>query len=343
MIGAIHFDKLNKIGYGNALFSTSFHQVTEDNDIELIPSLGSTFCTLSECGFICEENQSVESINLAENGTLTLGDYLLRINGLLESCIDQYSEYQLVSCIPITKMLKYIYKVLYASSLEDRLLCEFGYNLSDILSLNEEDRNEDKNENKDQNNKNINVKDLYLKICKSQLTGLSGGQQQRLRLSSLFLIERIRYDLRFQKLPSPPLSSSINEIEHHPMQLLVLDEPDHHFDDDFFIVLSRLLSTLDFNHQESLITIAVLHKELHEERLTKLFKDESKEFFPKLRVLKMKSLGFIDRNDVEMEIKYPLLKEAFLQYDIIKERSKSQHQNQIISSSILEESSLLVS
>lgn len=313
MIDAIHFNKLNNIGYGNAYFPASFYELNDNcEDIELISSSGMTLTALCECGFICEENQSVESINLAERGTLTLGDYLFRINGLLESCVDD--EYKLVSCISMRKMLRYVYEVLYAVSLEERLLCEFGCGILDIMNLDEE-----------------SVKELYLKICMSSLSGLSGGQQQRLRLSSLFLIERVRYDIRFMRREFINFSSFsdsiIKDIEHHPMQLLVLDEPDHHFDDDFFVVLSRLLSTLDLNHQENLTIVTVLHKDLHEDKLMKSLKDESKEFIPKLRILKMKSIGCVDRRDVEMEMKYPLLKEAFQQYDVIERRNNYNNEN----------------
>ena len=336
MIDAIHFEKLNKIGYGNAHFSSSFRDMNEN--IELISPSGMTLTVLSQSGFICEESQAVESINLAEKGalTLTLGDYLLRMNGLLKSCIDD-DKYELVECISSKRMLKYIYDVLCAVSLEERLLHQLGYySWDNIEKLNEKE-----------NKIKIEIEELYVKLCKIVLTGLSGGEQQRLRLSSLFLIERIRYDVKYGRIsssPSPSSSSIIKDIESHPMQLLVLDEPDHHFDKDFFFVLSRLLSTLDLNHQENLTVIAVLHKELHKEILINSFQGELKSFSPKLRSLTMKSLGYVDRNDKEMESKYPLLREAFQQYDVIEERNKKDKKEKdsilAVSVSILEESNL---
>jgi energy-coupling factor transporter ATP-binding protein EcfA2 len=285
MKGAIHCHKLRKIGYGNACFLASFRQEVDEGsgeDPSLLPPSDTTLCAMSRAGYICEESQAVGNINLGERtGYLTVGDILLRVNGLLQdSTNDSYALHG-----PNTPqiMMVYLYQVLEAVSLVDRLLflqlsVSAGAPSSrDLLS-------------RFKNDKQLS-EEMYSHLCHTPLVGLSGGEQQRLRLAALFLIERIRYDVHRSILSS----SVIPQLETQPMQLLLLDEPDHHIDSNFLLVLSLLLRTLHPSHQQHLILIVIMHQTiLSNESLEKIFYDPptnrpTEKLVSTLRYLRMRS------------------------------------------------------
>jgi ABC-type lipoprotein export system ATPase subunit len=275
---AIHCHKLRQIGYGNACFIASFHrhhshpypsqtqqsrgdhescvkeEGEEEGENEIISSSETTLCAMSRAGYICEESQAVGNINLGERvGSLTIGDLLLRVNGLLQDCTDD--SYALHEPNTPQIMMTYLYAVLQAVSLVDRLF--FHTSLSTPLAYAlPPSSTPPLTPLSHFNSQELSI--LYSHLCHTPLIGLSGGEQQRLRLASLFLLERIRFDVHEALLPS----SVISQLETQPMQLLLLDEPDHHMDSNFLLVLSQLLQTLTPTHQQGLILVVIMHQEV---------------------------------------------------------------------------------
>jgi energy-coupling factor transporter ATP-binding protein EcfA2 len=312
MLEGIFCPKLRKIGYGNACFNASYHDLNTSQDI--LPASKTTLTALSRAGYICEENQAVASINLGEGGAVTIGDIFFRINGLLEDCIGD--DYSLQSGNTSHIMISYLFEVLKAVSLFDRLLSQYfnqhnkhSTGVETIASLSDSELNE-----------------IYSKLCNTPLTGLSGGEQQRLRLASLFLLERIRYNVMIGTLPK----SIIGKIETQPMQLLLLDEPDHHIDSNFLSVISLLMQTLHQDHLRNLIILIIMHKDvisLQSLQQTFDFQTE-KRYSPKLRGLRMKSI--LDGNTVqnqdreEILLRDPLCEKAFEQYEMILKENRNE-------------------
>lgn len=181
---------------------------------------------------IAEFNQQVDGINLAAKDSLTLGDFFLRMNHLLHDCVDE--RYRL----HYGDIQQYVFmcwlQSLEASGLTRRLLPS-----TPLDSANQDD---------------------WLKVCNITLNGLSGGEQQRLRLASLIFVEKIKYEVYCGKLSKDVFGA----LSLHPVQLLLLDEPDQFIDQNFFSVLSNLLKCLDEEHRQVLSIVVVVHKEVSE-------------------------------------------------------------------------------
>jgi hypothetical protein len=110
----------------------------------------------------------MDAVNLAErSASVTAGDILLRINGLLRDCASD--TYELVEGLHPTAVYEMVSTVLDAAGLKGRL--------RDAAEGSEPGT----------------AVERLRRVCAYSLTGLSGGEQQRLRLASLFLVERIRF------------------------------------------------------------------------------------------------------------------------------------------------------
>lgn len=221
---------LRSTGFANAFLPASITTASDDESKPIAGCADSTLAALCLTGCVAEMSQALESFNIGEKNAATLGDVMLRTNGLLaDAAADTY--------VPITPLTaeevgQAMVAALDAAGLTTRIRRPaFG---GEIPSMTQE---------------------VLAKASALALKGLSGGEQQRLRLASLFLLERLRYDVWRR-------GEAIPHLEPQPVRVLLLDEPDHHIDIAFPAVLVSLIRTLRPGHLALLAIIVVMHSPL---------------------------------------------------------------------------------
>lgn len=219
--------KLRSTGFANAFLPASIKTAAgaaiADRD-------DSTLAALSLTGCVAELSQSLDSFNLGEKGAATLGDVMLRVNGLLaDPASDSYEPAKQFTPEEVGAAMV---AALDAAGLTPRIVRPaFGGVVPALTQA------------------------VLTKACAFALKGLSGGEQQRLRLASLFLLERLRYDVWRR-------GDAIPHIEAQPVRVLLLDEPDLHIDIAFPSVFASLMRTLHPEHLQMLAAVVVMHSPL---------------------------------------------------------------------------------
>lgn len=219
--------KLRSTGFANAFLPAS---VKTSDDATVADRDDSTLAALSLTGCVSELNQSLDSFNLGEKGAATLGDVMLRVNGLLaDAASDSYEPAKQLTPEEVGAAMV---AALDAAGLTPRIVRPaFGGDVPAVTQA------------------------VLAKACAFALKGLSGGEQQRLRLASLFLLERLRYDVWRR-------GEAIPHLEPQPVRLLLLDEPDLHIDIAFPSVFASLMRTLHSEHLAMLAAVVVMHSPL---------------------------------------------------------------------------------
>lgn len=179
---------------------------------------------------MAEVTQALDSLNLGERSAATLGDVMLRANGLLsDPTSDAYAPIKPLSAAEVCCAM---IAALDAAGLGIRVRRPaFGSNVASSHQA------------------------RLTKAGALSLYGLSGGEQQRLRLASLFLLERLRFDVWHR-------GEAIPHLEPQPARVLLLDEPDHQIDIAFPFVFASLMRTLHPEHLPLLATVVVMHSPL---------------------------------------------------------------------------------
>lgn len=222
--------KMIATGFANAFLPATITTSTASGPQTIAERDDSTLAALSLTGCVSEMSQALDSLNLGEKDAATLGDVMLRLNGLLADTVSD--SYEPAKPLTAEEVGTAMVAALDAAGVTDRIrIPAFGAVVPAM------------------------TQQILSKACGFALKGLSGGEQQRLRLASLFVLERLRYNVWRR-------GAAVPYLEAQPARLLLLDEPDHHIDAAFPSVLASLMRTLHVDHLAQLTTVVVMHSVL---------------------------------------------------------------------------------